>query len=130
MWTMMIALVRELIFVLKSSRSILRLSSILTITGFAEQSRIASTVAIKLKDWVITSSPAPMLSAFKDKKSASVPLPTPIAYFAPVLFAKFFSQILTKIQEFFLDTELERILWQLKCGKLMLRIQKMSTYIK
>ena len=43
----------------------------------------------------MTSSPGPISKAFKLKSSASVPLPTLIAYFAPVLLAKFFSQTLT-----------------------------------
>ena len=43
----------------------------------------------------MTSSPLPMPNAFKPRKSASVPLPTPITNFAPVLFAKFFSNSLS-----------------------------------
>ena len=57
----------------------------------APEAVIDRMVAIKVYGVVITSSPFPIFNDFKLKKSASVPLPTLMAYFAPVLLAKFFS---------------------------------------
>ena len=68
-----------------------------TNTGLAPAVTIDPTVAIKVYGTVITSSPAPILSAFNVKSKASVPLPTLMAYFAPVLFAKFFSHKSTSL---------------------------------
>ena len=46
---------------------------------------IASAVAKKVLALVINSSPSPRPSAMKVSHSASVPLPTPMAYFAPLV---------------------------------------------
>ena len=68
-----------------------------TNTGFAPAVTIAPIVAINVNGVVITSSFFPMPRAFNAKKRASVPLPTLIANFAPVLFAKFFSNLFTSL---------------------------------
>ena len=46
--------------------------------------QIASAVAKKVLAWVMTSSPSPMPMAMMVSHRASVPLPTPMAYLAPV----------------------------------------------
>ena len=52
-------------------------------TGFAPAVTIDPTVAINVNGVVITSSPGPMLNAFKTKNKASVPFPTEIVNFDP-----------------------------------------------
>ena len=55
-----------------------------TKTGLAPTLLIASAVAKKLKDEVITSSPSPMSKALNARINASVPLLQPTAYFVPI----------------------------------------------
>ena len=52
---------------------IFRVSSTSTTIGVAPASRIASTVATKVKDWVMTSSPRPTPKAFRPAFKAAVP---------------------------------------------------------
>ena len=58
-------------------------SSTSTKTGSAPVMEMASAVAMKLLGTVITSSPALMPRAARASQSASVPLLTPTALFAP-----------------------------------------------
>ncbi len=54
-----------------------------TKTAVARRSQMASAVAKKVLVWVMTSSPGPMPRACSVSQIASVPLPTPMAYFVP-----------------------------------------------
>ena len=69
----------------------LRVSSISVQIGFAPDSTIASTVATKVKDWVITSSFLLIPNAASAILKAAVPELTAKAYFELNFFAKFFS---------------------------------------
>ena len=69
--------------------------------GIAPTSKIASTVAIKLKAWVITSSPGLTPHAFRAILMAAVPEVTHKTYFVLKKFFKFFSKFRT-LKIFFL----------------------------
>ena len=78
-----------LISFFNSFTSKFKVSSILAITGFAPQSSIASMVAIKLKDCVITSSPGFTFRAFRAILIAAVPDVTARQFFDPKYFLAF-----------------------------------------
>ena len=95
-WTRITALVFLVIFFFNLLWSKLRVLSILRQIGVAPLSTIASTVATKVKDWVITSSPLPIFSEANATLKAAVPLVTAKAYLAPKYLAKLFSNLFTK----------------------------------
>ena len=80
----MIARVRAVIAA-SSNRQFIRYvsGSMSTKTGFAPTNAIASAVAIKVFDTVITSSPGPILQARSAKARASVPDELPTPYWHP-----------------------------------------------
>ena len=63
-----------------------------TNTAVAPAIQIASAVAKNVLVVVMHSSPGPIPRAMKDSHSASVPLPTPMAYFIPWYSASSFSK--------------------------------------
>ena len=73
-------------FFFKYLGHIFNVSSTFTTTGFAPASIIASTVAIKLNAWVITSSPLLTPKAFNAINVADVPLVTANANLVPIFF--------------------------------------------
>ncbi len=78
-----------------------------TSTGIAPLYDTANAVAINVLDGIITSSPAPIFSAFRIKYNASSPLPTPIQYLVSQYFANSssnFSTSLPLINQFLLNT--------------------------
>ena len=77
------------------STSMVYSSLLSTNTGVAPTITIAPTVAMKVLGVVITSSPGPIPRAFMETYNASVPLPTPTAYFVPHFLATYFSNSAT-----------------------------------
>ena len=91
-----IALVRLVIALRIASGSMLRVSlSQSTSTAVQPAIQIASAVAKKVLALVISSSPGPSPRAMKVSHSASVPLPTPIAYLEPAYVASCSSNFLS-----------------------------------
>ena len=81
MWTGIIAFVFFVILFFISEILIFKFSSTLTIIGIAPTSKIASTVAIKLNAWVMTSSPGFTPMDLRATFIAAVPEVTANVYF-------------------------------------------------
>src|SRR5207253_6565156 len=71
--------------------------SISTKTGFAPVNEIAETVAIKVCETVITSSPGPISEARSASSRADIPESTPTAYLAPQYWANTSSKTPTSL---------------------------------
>ena len=83
-WTGRIAFVRGVIAASTAAGSMQKSSSrTSTRTGVAPTRRIALTVALKLNETVITSSPGPIPSAWRIASRATVPLLMRTACFTP-----------------------------------------------